>query len=374
MKPRLALNFLPDRLAALPLAILYLTDRCNSRCVTCDYWRYGQTNLPMEAARRLAPQLKDLGAQVVLLSGGEPLLHPYWAEVARALRTAVPRLWLLTAGLSLQKHAPAAVELCERITVSLDGATPETYRVIRGVDAFEAVRAGIRAAAERGAHVTLRCTVQRGNYRELPALVRLARELGVRQISFLAVDVSTHVAFARREDYERTMALRTEDLPALAAVLDSLEDEFAPEFASGFIAESPPKLRRLHQYFAALLAQTGASLRGAKPRSHPLPLGEVPFPPVRCNAPRFSAVIGADGQVQPCYFIQSPVDSRQVLASSDHALRSVISDPSSNLYDRLNAPEMIALRRDIRQGKRPECTRCVCSLYRPPHALLLSQL
>ncbi len=341
MDSRLVLNLLTDQLAALPLAIVYLTDRCNSRCVTCDYWKYGQTNLPMERAGSLAVELRDLGAQVVLLSGGEPLLHPRWAEMAEIFRAADLRLWLLTAGLSLHKHAPRAVALCERITVSLDGATPATYRAIRGIEAFEAVCSGIRAAVGQGAQVSLRCTVQRGNFREMPALIKLARELGVAQISFLAVDVSTHVAFARQADYEQTMALRSEDLPEFAAVLDSLEHDFIPEFTSGFIAERPEKLRRLHQYFAALIGQKSGFA--------------IEFPPVRCNAPRFSAVIGADGRVQPCYFIPGMGKwNRQPLRAA------------------LNSPESIALRRAIREGRRSECERCVCSMYRGPRALLLS--
>ncbi|MEP7357117.1 MAG: radical SAM/SPASM domain-containing protein [Anaerolineales bacterium] len=336
IRPQLARNFLGDRLEALPLAIVYVTDRCNSRCITCDYWKHGQTNLPLAAARKLAPELRALGTQVVLLSGGEPLLHPHWAEVAQVFHEAGMRLWLLTAGLSLAKHAERAAELCERVTVSLDGATPETYRAIRGVDGFEAVCAGVRAMVARGVPVTLRCTVQHLNYVELPALVRLGQELGVEQVSFLAVDVSTHVAFARAEDYNQSLALRPDDLAGFAAVLDTLERDYAAEFAAGFIAERPAKLRRLEQYFAALLGQGG-------------------FPAVRCNAPRFSAVIGADGHVQPCYFIdggQPPVD--QPLAQA------------------LNAPALVALRRDIRAGRRAECARCVCAMYRGPRSLVLA--
>jgi MoaA/NifB/PqqE/SkfB family radical SAM enzyme len=335
MDVRLTLNLLTDRVAALPLAIVYVTDRCNSKCVTCDYWKYGQTNFPVERAQRLAPELKNLGVQVVLLSGGEPLLHPRWADVAAPWRAADLRLWLLTSGLSLHKHAPQVTELCERVTVSLDGATPETYHAIRGVDAFDAVCAGIRAVVKRGVPVSIRSTVQRGNYQELPALVRLAHELGVTQISFLAVDVSTHLAFARQEDYAKTMALQPDDLPPFAAVLDSLEHDFTPEFASGFIAESPEKLRRLHQYFSAL---------------H----GLEKFPPVRCNAPRFSAVIGADGHLQPCYFIPG-----------------VAKLNGGSLSESLNTPESITLRRDIREGQRSECKRCVCSMWRGARELMV---
>jgi MoaA/NifB/PqqE/SkfB family radical SAM enzyme len=179
--------------------------------------------------------------------------------------------------------------------------------------------------------------VQRSNYRELPRLVRLARELGVQQVSFLAVDVSTHVAFARPSDYERTMALGPDDLPVFANVLDELERDFAAEFAAGFIAERPAKLRRLRQYFAALL-------------------GQGTFPAVRCNAPRFSAVIGADGHLQPCYFIDG---AAQVAGQS--------------LAEALNTPGLRGLRRDIRTGQRAECRTCVCSMYRSPKTLVAGQ-
>ncbi|HLB46970.1 MAG TPA: hypothetical protein VJL59_08075 [Anaerolineales bacterium] len=49
-------NLLGDRLHALPLAIVYLTDRCNSRCVMCDYRQFGQTNLSPDRARGLAAE------------------------------------------------------------------------------------------------------------------------------------------------------------------------------------------------------------------------------------------------------------------------------------------------------------------------------
>jgi MoaA/NifB/PqqE/SkfB family radical SAM enzyme len=66
-----------------------------------------------------------------------------------------------------------------------------------------------------------------------------------------------------------------------------MEQRHAEEFRTGFIAESPQKLRRILQYFSAI---------------H----GRAPYPAVRCNAPEFSAVIDAQGRVQPCFFISGP--------------------------------------------------------------------
>src|SRR5215469_9777924 len=98
--------------------------------------------MTLERVARLAPDLAALGTQVVLISGGEPLLNSQWREIASLLRGYGLALWLLTSGLSLAKHARAAAQLFDRITVSLDGACPSTYAAIRGVDAFDNVLAG----------------------------------------------------------------------------------------------------------------------------------------------------------------------------------------------------------------------------------------
>ncbi len=344
MNPRMLINLTGDRIATLPLAIVYVTDRCNSRCVTCDYWQFGRTNMPVARARSLAAELVGMGTSAVLLSGGEPLLHPEWESIAAIFRSVGMKVWLLTAGLALAREAEQMAAVVDQVTISLDGATAETYESIRGVAAFDKVIAGARSLTELGVPTSFRTTVQRGNYRELPAIVRLAHKIGVDQISFLAVDVSTHIAFARAEDYNRTMALTAEDLPDFAAVLDELESEFEPDFASGFIAESPAKLRNLHAYFAALLHATeGSETEGVSNYISPV-----------CNAPRFSAVIGADGNLQPCYFISGPK-----------------SQNGAPLRERLNTAEFVDLRRTIRTGRRHECTRCVCSMHKSARELVL---
>jgi MoaA/NifB/PqqE/SkfB family radical SAM enzyme len=333
-------------LARLPLATLYVTDRCNSRCVTCDYWRHGRDDMDLAAVTRLLPSFALLHTQMVLLSGGEPLLNPEWAAIAELLRRNGLKVWLLTSGLALAKHARRAADLFDAITVSLDGTDPETYAAIRGLDAFHKVCEGIQAAAALGSPPGIRVTLQRGNFRQLPAFVDLARKLGARQLSFLAVDVANPHAFGRTDDFVSDLALRPEDLPQFARILDSLEREHAEEFRSGFIAESPQKLRRILQYFAAVLKMG-------------------PYPKVSCNAPEFSAVIGATGRVQPCFFISGPLDAR----ISETGTRL-----GGDLTEVLNSSGMSALRTAIRDGRRAECETCVCSMWRDPDVVRLSTL
>src|ERR1700730_5089516 len=116
-----------NSLSRLPLMTLYLTERCNSRCVTCDYWRTGRADVTLESVRALLPSLERLQTQAVLISGGEPLLNPEWPEIAHELRNQGLSLWLLTSGLSLAKHARRVAQLFDAVTVSMDGTNPETY-------------------------------------------------------------------------------------------------------------------------------------------------------------------------------------------------------------------------------------------------------
>ncbi len=317
-------------LQRLPLLTLYLTERCNSRCVTCDYWRHGRADMDLAAVERLLPSLAGLQTEVVLISGGEPLINPEWVDIAQLLRAHGLKLWLLTSGLSLAKHAGRVAELFTAVTVSLDGTDRETYAAIRGLDAFDKVCEGIRAVAGAGPLVNLRITLQRANFRQMPAFVDLARQLGVRQVSFLAVDVANPQAFGRLSEFDSGLALQPDDLPVFERVLDSLEREHAAAFESGLIAESPRKLRRLLQYFRAI---------------H----GLAAHPPVRCNAPDFSAVVDAKGQVRPCFFIPGPDGT----ALSNDALPAA-----------LNGAAMSRLRESIRAGERRECATCVCPLWR----------
>jgi MoaA/NifB/PqqE/SkfB family radical SAM enzyme len=62
----------------------------------------------LESVTRLLPSLVQLQTQVVLISGGEPLLNPQWADIAQLLKENGQQPWLLTSGLSLAKHARRA--------------------------------------------------------------------------------------------------------------------------------------------------------------------------------------------------------------------------------------------------------------------------
>lgn len=351
MSVRHLLNLAGDRLSTLPILVLYLTDGCNSRCVTCDIWRNPRRNMTKELVETIATDARALAVRWVVLSGGEAMQHPQWPAIARRLHETGARVTLLTNGLLLRKQIDEVLASVDEVIVSLDGGTPATYAAIRGVDGFELILDGIRLVRAGGLPVTTRTTVQRANYRELPQIIAAAKAADVNTISFLTVDVSNPFAFGSRFTADATLvatpgigapaehgppaaALAADDLPELARVLDDVETRFADDFRSGRIAETPAKLRRMVDYFGAILGQNA-------------------YPPVRCNAPHLAAVVEVDGTLRPCYFLP--------------ALGKLTAGP---LREVVNSAAAIDLRRAYQRGERAECAACVCPLYKGGRALL----
>src|SRR6476646_571607 len=96
------LGRITNRTFVLPLVIFFPTSRCNSRCVSCDWWKQsGADDLTIEEIRGLALSLPALGTRVVVVSGGEPLLRPEVVDAAEAFTGEGIALHLLTSGVLL---------------------------------------------------------------------------------------------------------------------------------------------------------------------------------------------------------------------------------------------------------------------------------
>jgi MoaA/NifB/PqqE/SkfB family radical SAM enzyme len=322
-------NQITNRTLILPLLIFYPTSRCNSRCISCDWWRSaGEDDLTLEEIKSLAGCLPGLGTRWVLLSGGEPLLRQDVFDVARYFRAAGTRLWLLTSGLYLEKYAEHVARHFSRVTISLDASTAALYRAVRGVDALATVEAGVRRLKTLAPDlpVTARATLHKANYRELPHLVDKARAMELDGLSFLAADVSS-TAFGRTSPptEDGGLLLSAQEVAEFRSIVEEAATTHQTDFAARFIAEDPVKLRRLPQYYAAML-------------------GANAFPPVTCNAPWVSVVVEADGMVRPCFFHQ-PLGSIRLKSLND-----------------IVREDLPAFRRELDVSTNPICQRCVCSL------------
>ena len=317
-----------NRTWTLPIAIVCPTGRCNSRCVSCSWWATdGEGEMTAEEFAELAAALQAMGTRLAVFSGGEPLLRDDLLTIARAFRHRGIVLHLLTSGLALKRDAANVARHFARVIVSLDGPDPEHYRAIRGVDGFAAVAAGVAAvkSIDASVRVTARATLHRANFRQLIHLVDAALAIGVQQVSFLAADLGSGAFGPRNGSVLAALPLSSEEVREFKEIVERCVAVRAVEFSSGFIAESPDRLRRLPQYYAAHL-------------------GEGPFPANRCNAPSVSLVVEADGDVRPCFF-HEPVGNLR-----HNTLHEIVSN------------DLAAFRAAWRPASDAVCERCVCTL------------
>ncbi|MEI7777814.1 MAG: GTP 3',8-cyclase MoaA [Actinomycetes bacterium] len=135
-----------------------LTDRCNLRCSYCMP-EAGLTWLPQPGLLTDAEVVRlvrigvDLGIHSIRFTGGEPLLRPGLVDIIS--QTAAlpnrPHLSMTTNGIGLALMAPdlKAAGL-DRVNVSLDTLSPETFKQISHRDRLADVLAGLDAAAAAG--------------------------------------------------------------------------------------------------------------------------------------------------------------------------------------------------------------------------------
>ena len=128
----------------LSSAVIEITNRCNLRCPFC-YSASGcarPDELSLDELKAAIHDLKSFGCERCAILGGEFLLRKDWYEIADEIRSTGMALQLLTNGLLVTDEIRRQFKALEpqAVGVSLDGATPETYKLARGVDGYAKVR------------------------------------------------------------------------------------------------------------------------------------------------------------------------------------------------------------------------------------------
>jgi Fe-coproporphyrin III synthase len=328
-----------DIIYSLPIVILMPHSRCNCRCVMCDIWK-GNSNvkqLEENDIKDLLDSLEKLNTKLVVMSGGEALMHPNFFRLCEVLKSRKIKITLLSTGLLLKKHASDIFQFTDEVIVSLDGSRKVHDRIRNVPNAFEKLEEGVRELKKLNPkfRITARCVIQKENFEDFPKIVDTAKEIGLDQISFLAADVSTD-AFNRPDLWEEQkvgeVKLSRDELARFKSVIESLITTHSNDFQTNFIAESPDKIRGFYQYYTAYY-------------------GLNKFPEMKCNAPWVSAVIEADGSVRPCFFHQVVGDVRK-----------------NSLAEIINSKKSVSFRRDLDVSTNSICEKCVCYLNLSPFA------
>ncbi len=243
---------------------------CRAEAVPVDA---ASNELGTAAGLALIDDLAVAGTRLLILTGGEPMLRDDLFELisharARGLRVAVAVCGALIDATTAAAFNAAGVM---SVSVSIDAADVAGHDGFRGREgAFELACAAVRTLVAAGVTVQVNTVVHRGNAEDLPAIDRLAADLGAAAWDLFAL-VPTG---------------RASGLASAALAPEGYETVL--RWAARRAASGRPTLRvTCAPRFAPLAARQGVAGRG-------------------CLGGRSFAFVGAEGGVQTCGFLPLP--------------------------------------------------------------------
>lgn len=263
---------------------LELLPLCNMNCDMC-YVRLSREEMEHIGRIRsgeewldLARQMRDAGTLFILLTGGEPLLHPDFQLIYRELKKMGMIITLNTNGTLIDEEWADffASYRPRRVNITLYGKDPETYeRLCHFRTGYELAVRGTRLLRERGVDVKINGSLTRENREDIPQLIEKAKQLDA------PIHIDTYMYPARRErnkgfHYDTRLAPE-EAARARVEILRSLlaEDEF-----------------RVYGEEILNMVKSSSS--------------EDPDLSVGCRAGRSSFIINWLGNMTPCVMLNEP--------------------------------------------------------------------
>jgi len=242
MGSQFSAKLLPARVRPLS-ASLKLTENCQAKCVTCNYWQTRwEDGLNTERAVDVINRLGGFGIRYLRFTGGEPLLRRDLFQIMQKADMArFSRVTLQTNGLLLKKLSREINDSpISKVAVSIDGleASNDLIRGIKGY--FKLAMEGIRLL--KGKQVNIVATLNGRSASELEGLAKEAREAGA-SFSFNILDdrsyflrhTSTSDLWPNKSETAKIIAFLRNKLKRPAYELDYIYKYFSRE-----TVEEPP--------------------------------------------------------------------------------------------------------------------------------------
>ncbi|UCD73400.1 MAG: radical SAM protein [Candidatus Bathyarchaeota archaeon] len=217
--------------------LMRVTSRCNQRCLFCPRKAPSVPRRRFEFDDVLIDRFAEMvdrfrGVSSLTLTGGEPFLNKDIFEMMEYANSRSIRVFASTNGAVLDDKIDQIIRSpLSHLNISLDAVTPSDYESMHGEpkSIFYKVLdniAGLVEEREKFNHhlelgVSYICT--KGNFRRIPDMIQLAREIGVDALIFYNLVPFDLPGFSKDD------CLYEED-PEVAEVIESVE-EFSPELS-----------------------------------------------------------------------------------------------------------------------------------------------
>jgi radical SAM protein with 4Fe4S-binding SPASM domain len=227
-----AQNYIPS------LVSWNLTRLCNLKCPHCYLdagpakrgARLRRDELTTGECLAVLGEMVELGTEMVILTGGEPLLRK---DIYQIARTASERgLWVVmgTNGVLVNDRVAKKMVECgiRGVGISIDSTDPERHDAFRGgPDSWRHSMKALEVCREHGLQVLVQTTVMAENRDEVPAMLDMARDLGAWSFNLYFL-VRTGRACDTRQDGPEMHELDAAATEELLGDLVSYQEEYKP--------------------------------------------------------------------------------------------------------------------------------------------------
>lgn len=302
-------------------ANIVLTSNCNSRCKSCDYWRHKGENLSLEKIKYFFEILKKYNTESIVLTGGEPTLHPQFYKILEMAKCEYGFITILsTNGTTIPLIFEKVCDLVDSFCISFDGATPEEYAAIRGIDNFQNIMTSIHRIKSYNSNIQvwLSCLIQRMNFDHLESIYDTALQSEADGIFFNVPELKPG-CFGRNEAYSpsREMLISVDSISLLERIFLEIQRK---DTNTHFLCQSASAFENFVEYFKVMNNLV-------KPKCR------------KCYVPYNTITLTETGQIKPCFYI-------------DYAME-LTADP-------VNSPKMKAFRSLMHSDKtvQEQCDYC----------------
>ncbi|MCL7475469.1 MAG: radical SAM protein [ANME-2 cluster archaeon] len=168
---------------SLRYLLVHTTTRCNLKCKHCYLGGGTGEDMNFEEFKQVVDEFINVGGLKIMLSGGEPLLHPLIWEFLEYLKTSHLRVVMLSNGTLIDKeNAPRLKGLVHEVQVSIDG-TALSHDALRGEGTFEKTLDAVRYLKAAGIDISAASMIHARNLDEFDEIEKTINALDMLQWS-----------------------------------------------------------------------------------------------------------------------------------------------------------------------------------------------
>ncbi len=166
-----------NEIPSLRYLMVEVTDRCNLSCAHCYVGEGKGRHIDISLFEKLISDFEDIGGLRLIITGGEPLMHPRFEEINRLAGKKRFRSILLTNGTLINRDTARSL-LFDEVQVSIDGMR-KGHEIIRGKGSFDLAVKGLQALKDEGHQISVATMIHRFNLDELNSLGSFLKEFGI---------------------------------------------------------------------------------------------------------------------------------------------------------------------------------------------------